>query len=257
MSVTDSSEKLDSVLTKLDAKMDDLLEARVEQERKLNSILQKLENLETSQKQTAKDVQELKQGYGLLEEQVTEVKIDMAEKASRVELANLEKRIDDLENRSKRNNVVIWGLKEETEKEYDSLELFLAHHLFENHMGIKDIEVMRAHRTNIKERAATAKATPRPIHVYLLRYTDKGKILKAASSTLKGKEFHDCQIFISDDVTKSVRKDRAKLRKDYLNEIKQREEVEFAFIPWSVPAQILYKKTSSTKLSSFKLPIDE
>lgn len=222
MSVTDSSEKLDSVLTKLDAKMDDLLEARVEQERKLNSILQKLENLETSQKQTAKDVQELKQGYGLLEEQVTEVKIDMAEKASRVELANLEKRIDDLENRSKRNNVVIWGLKEETEKEYDSLELFLAHHLFENHMGIKDIEVMRAHRTNIKERAATAKATPRPIHVYLLRYTDKGKILKAASSTLKGKEFHDCQIFISDDVTKSVRKDRAKLRKDYLNEIKQR-----------------------------------
>lgn len=41
MSVTDSSEKLDSVLTKLDAKMDDLLEARVEQERKLNSILQK------------------------------------------------------------------------------------------------------------------------------------------------------------------------------------------------------------------------
>ncbi len=52
MSATDSSDKLDSVLTKMDAKMDDLLEARVEQGGKLNSILQKLENLETSQKQT-------------------------------------------------------------------------------------------------------------------------------------------------------------------------------------------------------------
>lgn len=176
MSVTDSSDKLDSVLTKMDAKMDDLLEATVEQERKLNSILQKLENFETSQKQTAEDVKDLKQSYGFLEEQVTEVKSDIAEKASRAELPTLEKRSNNLENRSKRNNVVIWGLQEDTEKGYDSLEFFLAHHLFENHMGIKDIEVMRVHRTNIKERATTVKPTPRTIHVYLLRYTDKVKI---------------------------------------------------------------------------------
>ena len=31
--------------------------------------------------------------------------------------------IDDLENRSKRNNVVIWGLRKDVEKEYDSLTL--------------------------------------------------------------------------------------------------------------------------------------
>ena len=176
MSVTDSSDKLDSVLTKMDAKMDDLLEATVEQERKLNSILQKLENFETSQKLTAEDVEDFKQSYGFLEEQVTEVKSDIAEKASHTELPTLEKRINSLENCSKRNNVVIWGLQEDTEKGYDSLEFFLAHHLFENHMGIKDIEVMRVHRTNIKERATTVKPTPRPIHVYLLRYTDKVKI---------------------------------------------------------------------------------
>ena len=64
----------------------------------------------------------------------------------------------------------------------------------------------------------------------------------------------DCQIFISDDVSKIVRQERAKLRKDYLKEIKDREAVEFAFIPWSVPAQILYKETGSDKLKSFKLP---
>ena len=247
--------KFDAVLAKMDAKMDDLLKGKAEQEVKLNSILQKLENLEISQKKTADDVKDLKQSYGFLEEQITEGKGDIAEKASRMELTKLEKRIDGLENRSKRNNIVIWGLREDAEKEHNSLELFLAHNFFENHMGIKGIEVMRARRTNVKEWAAAA-AKPRPIHVYLLRYTDKVKILKAAAKPLKKRVFFESQIYISDDVSKLVRNDRAKLRKDYLKGIKEKEDVEFAFIPWSVPAQILYRKVSTTKLSSFKLPTD-
>ena len=82
------------------------------------------------------------------------------------------------------------------------------------------------------------------------------KIQKAAAKALKEKAFFESQIYISDDVSKSVRNDRAKLRKDYLKEIKEKD-VEFTFIPWSVPAQILYKKVSTTKLSTFKLPTDE
>ena len=113
---TDTSNKLDIVL----AKVDDLLQAKDKQERKLNSILMKVESPKTSQKQTAKDVNELKEGYRYLEEQVNGVKSDVAAKKTRVELAVLEKRIDDLQNRSKINNVVIWGLREGVEKEYDS-----------------------------------------------------------------------------------------------------------------------------------------
>ena len=86
---------------------------------------------------------------------------------------------------------------------------------------------------------------------------DKVKILKAAAKALEEKAFFESQIYISDDVSKSVRNDRAKLRKDYLKEIKEKEDVEFAFIPWSVPAKILYKKVSTTKLSTFKLPTDK
>ena len=149
--MTATEGKFDVVLAKMDAKMEDLLKAKAEQEVKLNSILQKLENLEISQKKIADDVKDLKQSYGFLEEQITEVKSDIAEKASRMELTKLEKRIDGLENRSKRNNIVIWGLREDTEKEHNSLELFLAHNFFENHMGIKGIEVRRAHRMNVKE----------------------------------------------------------------------------------------------------------
>ena len=58
--------KFDAVLTKMGTKMDNLLKAKAEQEVKLNSIVQKLENLKISQKKTADDVKDLKQSYGLL-----------------------------------------------------------------------------------------------------------------------------------------------------------------------------------------------
>ena len=51
--MTATEGKFDAVLTKMDAKMDDLLKAKADQEVKLNSILQKLENLKVSQKKTA------------------------------------------------------------------------------------------------------------------------------------------------------------------------------------------------------------
>ena len=248
MSVSEA--KLDAVL----AKMDDLLAAKDEQESKLNTILLKLESLEKSQKKNAKDVSELKDSYKLLDHDVTEIKSAIEEKASREEIDALNKKIDDLENRSKRNNVVIWGLKEGAEKDCSSVKKFLNEELFSKHMGLENIEVMRAHRTKINQAATSASALqPRPIHVYLLRYPDKGRILKAASNTLKDNPFCDGQIFISYDVSKAVRSERAKLRKDHLKQLKEREGVQFAFIPWSVPAQILYKQTDSEGLKSFKI----
>ena len=106
-------------------------------------------------------------------------------------------------------------------------------------MQLHNIEVMRAHRTNVNQRATEANnSTVRPIHIYLLRYSDKVQILKAAASALKDNPFLDSQIFISDDVSKNVR--RPSFEKDYLKGIKERSDVEFAFIPWSVPAQLKF-----------------
>ena len=90
--------------------------------------------------------------------------------------------------------------------------------------------------------------------MYLLRYTDKVNLLKVAASKLKDNKYKESMIFISDDVSKSVRDDRSKLRKNYLQELKARPEVQFAFIPWSVPARILYKKEETDRLKSFYLP---
>ena len=251
MSNTDStSNKLDAVL----AKMDDLLRSRDLQEEKLNSILEKITSLESAQKKTAADVDALKDSYRSLDARIIDMDNELSLKASREELASAYKKMEDLENRSKRNNIVIWGLKEGAEATHNSLEDFLRVEFFEKHMQLQNIEVMRAHRTNVNQRATEANTpTVRPIHIYLLRYSDKIQILKVAANALKDNPFLDCQIFIS-DVSKNVRKDRAKLRKDYLKGIKERSDVEFAFIPWSVPGQILFKDRNCSKLKSFKLP---
>ena len=90
--------------------------------------------------------------------------------------------------------------------------------------------------------------------MFLLRYTYKVNLLKVAASKLKDNKYKESMIFISDYVSKSVRDDRSKLRKDYLQELKARPEVQFAFIPWSVPARILYKEEGTNSLKSFYLP---
>ena len=58
-------------------------------------------------------------------------------------------------------------------------------------------------------------------------------------------------MFISDDVSRKVREDRKKLKENHLDAIRAREDVEFAFIPWSVPARILFKNKDTDKLKSF------
>ena len=86
------------------------------------------------------------------------------------------------------------------------------------------IEVMRAHRTRLKHNPSTSDTPkPRPIHVCLLRYTDKVYILKNAAAKLKNNKYKESSIFISDDVSKSVQMERVELRKNHLPHIKERE----------------------------------
>jgi len=77
---TDStSNKLDTVL----AKMDDLLRSRDLRETKLNSILEKLSSLESSQKKNAADVDALKDSYCSLDAQMIDVDNELTRKVSR------------------------------------------------------------------------------------------------------------------------------------------------------------------------------
>ena len=172
--------KLDALLAKLD-----------EQEKTLKSILGKLEKLEEQQTQTANEVSDLKESLSNAEVRMADIEKNVRSRAKCDEVRELEKR-DNLENRSKWNNVVKWGLREGAEHgKLQSIEEFRQEELFGKHMGLERIEVMRAHRTNICTRMLSSGnrlGGPRPIHVYIFMYTDKVRILKAVPETLKGKK---------------------------------------------------------------------
>ena len=151
------------------AKMDDLLAAKDERESKLRERHPgEVREFGKSQRETTHDVSELKESYKLLDHYVTGIKSALAEKANRKEMDTLNRKIDDFESRSKRNNVVVLGLKEGAKKDCSSVEEFLQDELFSKHMYLENIEVMRAHRTKIYQAASSASAPqPRSILVYL------------------------------------------------------------------------------------------
>ena len=61
-----------------------------------------------------------------------------------------------------------------------------------------DLEIMRAHRTKIGKQNITentGQPLARPIHAYLLRYTDKLYILRNAASALKDNPFLEANLY--------------------------------------------------------------
>jgi len=189
--------------------------------------------LETTTTQLRTEVNELKTGLDFTNHQVDTVKSSLEDKADHAQVKNVEKRLDDLENQSKRNNIVIWNIPEGAEKEPSCQEV--VRNILFNHMELEgSLEIMRAHHTPLKKRRnADENGTPppRPVHVYLLRYTDKQYILRNAASKLKDNPFQDANLYTSDDVSKSVRDDRKKLKERHLEDFRQREDVEFVYVP--------------------------
>ena len=109
------------------------------------------------------------------------------------------------------------------------MEEFISVAIFQGLMNLeREVKVMWAHRPNLKQDANNP-PKPWPIHVYLLRYTDRAFILKSDASKLKDNKYKNTQLFIS-DVLRAERKERAKLRKDYLPAVKAKTNVQFAFI---------------------------
>ena len=58
-------------------------------------------------------------------------------------------------------------------------------------------------------------------------------------------------------MSKSVREERKKLKERHLGEFREREDVHFAYIPWSVPARIIYKVNGESKLKTFYLQTEQ
>jgi len=110
----------------------------------------KLQQLESKTANQLGEINDLKRGLELTNEEVETVKDAVSNKTDSAGLASLEKKLDDLENRAKRNNIVTWSISEGAQKGFSCQEI--VHNILTHHMQlVGDLEIMRAHRTNIKK----------------------------------------------------------------------------------------------------------
>ena len=91
----------------------------------------------------------------------------------------------ELEDRSRRNNIRIDGIKEHNKESWEECERRV-HSMLKERLDIENVEIERAHRAGRKSRS-----TPRTIVCKLLRFKDKRNILR---KLLKG-----TNIFINED----------------------------------------------------------
>ena len=229
-------------------KLDKILQSLETIEKRVTYLEIKLDDTKTQVTIQRKEIDEIKLAVNMMErnQQNTTVLINKKDDAHHRVTSRLEDQIDDLQNRSRRNNIVIHGVPEGSEGN-KSCEEFVSD-LLTNHMkldGGDTIEIERAHRSpgrvQPSNNGTASRARPRPIHCRLLRYTDRQHIIKSASRCLRNNKFKGSNIYISDDVTPKIREARKDLRLRHLPSIRRDERVQFAFIPMSIPPVITYK----------------
>ncbi|XP_065658894.1 uncharacterized protein LOC136083426 [Hydra vulgaris] len=120
------------------------------------------------------------------------------------DIIDFKKKLREIEDRSRRNNLRIDGIKENENETWSESEIKVIK-LFEETLGVENVGIERAHRSGRRD----AK-TPRTIIIKLLDYKGKDDFLKN-SSKLMGENFYINEDFCFE--TNLIRKDlREKLK---------------------------------------------
>ena len=77
---------------------------------------------------------------------ILELNSDLALRAKETEVDALVMKVDDLENCWKCHNIIIWGVKEKSEKSFNSMVEFLEIELFKNYIRLHDGRVSTKRR---------------------------------------------------------------------------------------------------------------
>lgn len=180
---------------------------------RLDSILKDVEDLKSSLLYTQKDVDQLKESCNRLSSDCKSANKDLRKFSE--SLVSVESKSEYLEGQSRCNNLIIDGIPEaEGEKWADTERMVLD--MFREKLDIVPTQIVieRAHRIGkshvprspSKEQGPhTRSDRPRPIVVKLLRFKDKGTVLRKASK-LRG-----TNIFINEDFPEAVRQRRKEL----------------------------------------------
>ena len=125
-------------------------------------------------------------------------------------------KLDDLENRNRRNNIVIFNLPEGSEGPscIDFIKTML-----NDDCGLQP-SIQRAHRSGVFHREAQK---PRPIHVGFALYPEKETCRKALVELFKKKKFgasRSVRLFVSNDFSKKVQQ----MRREKIPELRRLKE---------------------------------
>ena len=153
----------------------------------------------------------MEKGLNSMKEELEEVQTVLDQKADKTAVEALEDELEELRNRSRRNNLVFYNILEKAEEGdcINFIQQFIA-----QHMGLEtlcgQVELEQAHRTPTGATNAKVKR-PRPIHVAFLQYTDKMEVLASAAVRLKDNPFRGNIIGISEYFAKVTQDKRKQL----------------------------------------------
>ena len=159
-----------------------------------------------------KEVRDLKASLEFTQSQVEELRqLDCDDKFGKIQddLENLSLKADDLENRSRRNNLCFDGIPEEPESQSESWrksEKKVLKILNDKMELPGDIKIKRAHRVGTRRQAGN----PRSIVVKFLSYKDRERVMKERRK-LKG-----TRVFVREDYSDRVAETRRQLYPDML-----------------------------------------
>ena len=182
-----------------------------------------------------KDVASFRTSLEFTQGQVDElIKAELDVKRIKSNIEHLEEKIDDLENRSRRNNLCFEGIEESTNETWQDTENKVKH-LITSHMPEVggDIVIERAHR--VGKPRSSAESKPRKIVARFLNYKDRESVLKAK------KKLRGTNVFVNEDYSDRVMKKRM----DLMPELKEaRRRNQRAFLRYD--KLIIYENAGST-----------
>ncbi|XP_065645853.1 uncharacterized protein LOC136076306 [Hydra vulgaris] len=152
--------------------------------------------------------------FETVKQKTKKINMELKDKSEILKISN---KLRVMEDRSRRNNLRIDGIKESENESWVESECKV-HKLFEECLDIKNIKIERAHRSGPRD-----VNKHRPIVLKLLNYKDKTEILKK-SFKLKGKN-----IYINEDFSAETTEIRKGLRERMK---KERESGKFAVISY-------------------------
>ena len=163
----------------------------------------------------------------------------------RKENAALAEKLDELENRSRRNNLVIFGIPEpENPSPREDCRKTVSE--FFKFVGLTDedmVSIERCHRTPTHRNEASQRGKPRMIHVGFNSYLAKEKARKVAIQKLKSTQYKGGKIFVAEDLSRHVQE----LRKKKMERFKQlKTEGKKPFFAY--PDQIRYRDQRTGQL---------